>query len=262
MKKLLSVCLLLILIVSMSINSYATISANLVLNTSKEEYSKGDTFEVEVSLSNISSNNGGVRALGGYLIYDKTNLELVEFKGTDYWTKPTYNAEKGKFLTDRSAATLNPNEKICTIVFKVKTENASNVSVKLQKIEIASVNEEQILTDVEKLLTIKPVSNANQNNGGSGDSGNQGQTQNPSTPEQNNGNNSGNNDQNNGTNNAGNTEKPKDNSVANTVLPAAGANETGNSMAKTITLIIVVPIAVSLVAFVIIVLIVERRIFG
>lgn len=153
MKKLMSLTLILVIMMTLITNVYAASSYKLSLKSSKRELNKGDEFSVDVKLSNIQDEKG-IIALGATLEYDEDSLELVKMEGKGEWSKPTYNETNGKFVTDRNEYTTS-DETICTITFKVKEESKQNLEIILSKISASNGEADMTIDDISTIVSIK-----------------------------------------------------------------------------------------------------------
>ena len=107
MKKIISFSLIILIIIGILVNgSYAndyTYKTNLSSNYN--EFSKDETFVVNVGISSIQAEKG-IIVLGGILEYEKDVLEIenngkLEMHVIGEWKGLKYNASNGKFVIDR-----------------------------------------------------------------------------------------------------------------------------------------------------------------
>lgn len=153
MKKLMSVTLILVTMMTLITNVYAASSYKLSLKSSKRELNKGDEFSVDIKLSNIQDEKG-IIALGATLEYDEDSLELVKMEGKGEWSKPTYNEANGGLVTDRNGYTTS-DETMCTITFKVKEESKQNLEIILSKISASNGKEDMKIDDISTIVSVK-----------------------------------------------------------------------------------------------------------
>lgn len=132
MKKIVSLTLILVVMMTLVSNVYAASSYKVSLEPSKTEVSKGEQFTVDVKISEIQDEKG-IIALGATLEYDETSLELVEMQGVGKWSNPTYNELNGEFATDRNGTTIG-NETVFRLTFKVTNSSKSNFEISLKNI--------------------------------------------------------------------------------------------------------------------------------
>lgn len=213
-RKIIALSLILVIVTLIS-NVYAVSTCKVDLKTGRSEYNKNDEIIVSVELSDIQDEKG-IIAIGGTLEYDKNSLELVKMEAQGDWTKPSYNEENGKFVTDRDKNYATKDETVFNIIFKVKEESKKDITISLKDIS-ASNGKEDIKTDnVSKVITIKnstvPDTKPGDNNEGNNVGNNIGN---------NIGNSVGNNVANNTVNNTN-----KNNSIYNNKIPQAGENNT------------------------------------
>lgn len=162
MKKVLKLSLIVLIIFMITIaflevNTYATLSCNIELQTNKNEFEKGEEFIVDFSISNIQSNRG-VISLSTTLEYDKDSVELVKMEGQNGWETPiegvSYNKENGKIVITRNGlGTID--EIILKMTFKLKEEAKQNQVITLKDVAIADGDEIAKFDSVKKEITIK-----------------------------------------------------------------------------------------------------------
>lgn len=153
MKKIIVLGLILFITISMVINVYAVSTFEMSLQSSKNEVTKGDEFEVDVKISNIQMDKG-IIALGGRIEYDKDSLELIKLEGQNSWATPSYNENNGKFATDRGDYGTG-DETIFKIIFKVKEESQKNVVITLVEASGSNGKDEVELKDIKTAITVK-----------------------------------------------------------------------------------------------------------
>lgn len=222
MKRAISISLILLIIICITGNVYAALKCNINMRTEKLEYNKGDTFAIDVNISNIESDRG-VISFGATLEYDKESLRLEKIQGLNGWETPgigtSYNESNGKFIITRSGLGKD-DETMFKLMFTVKNESKQNLVIKLKDISLADGTSPTKINEVNKNITIKEATqNPNpqpgddniDNDSNSGDISNIGNNSKP-------GNNSsiGNNS------NSGNTMQKKDNTTASKIIPKTG----------------------------------------
>lgn len=153
MKKIISLTLILVVMMTLISNVYAASSYKLSLEPSKSEVSKGEQFTVDVKISDIQDENG-IIALGAKLEYDETSLELVEMQGVGKWSSPSYNELNGEFATDRNGNTIG-NETIFRITFKVTEQSKQDFEISLKNISASNGNEDIKIEDVKTEMSLK-----------------------------------------------------------------------------------------------------------
>lgn len=204
---------LLVFILSFTTKSYATASGTLELETNKTEYKKGEEIVVNVKISNFESTRG-INAIGGYLEYDKENLTYKEMKGKNGWSAPAINSENGKFISTHSSLDTTC-DLIFEIIFEAKTDEASDVNIKLNNIQISDGNGEYDLNNATALIEIVSSSiplNPDDSDGPNKDDDNNDDNNNDDNNNGNNNNgNNNNDDKNNANGNNGNGNNANDN---------------------------------------------------
>lgn len=157
MKKVLSLVLLFIMMMSIMGTVNAAFTCNVSMEMEKTEFKKGDEFTVDINISNIQSERG-VISLGATLEYDKDSLTLVSMKGQNGWEDPsvgsTYNEANGKIAITRNGLGKN-NETIFKITFKVKEGAKKNLLVTLKNISLADGTSPLSVKQVYKNITIQ-----------------------------------------------------------------------------------------------------------
>lgn len=161
MKKVLSLVLLFIMMMSIMGTVNAAFTCNLSMEMEKTEFKKGDEFTVDINISNIKSDRG-VISLGATLEYDKDSLTLVKMEGQNGWESPavgsTYNETNGKIAITRSGLGKN-DETIFKITFKVKEEAKKNLLIVLKNISLADGTSPLSVAQVYKNITVQEGTN-------------------------------------------------------------------------------------------------------
>ena len=152
-KRLRMALLTIIMVICTTVKVYAADSCKIELETAKKEYSPGETFIAEVILSDVKVEKGLV-VIGGKLLYDKECLELVEIKGKNGWSAPSYNEENGKFVTDRNGYG-DKAEVAVQIAFKVKASTAKTASIVLNDIVASNAKTDIPISDVSATFTLQ-----------------------------------------------------------------------------------------------------------
>lgn len=157
MKKVLSLVLLFIMMMSIMGTVNAAFTCNVSMEMKKTEFKKGDEFTVDINISNIQSERG-VISLGATLEYDKDSLTLVKMEGQNGWESPSvgssYNETNGKIAITRNGLGKN-NETIFKITFKVKERAKKNLLVTLKNISLADGTSPLTVKQVYKNITIQ-----------------------------------------------------------------------------------------------------------
>lgn len=153
MKKLMSLSLILVIMMTLVTNVYAASSYKLALKPNKREISKGDEVTVSVNLSGIQDEKGLI-ALGATLEFDEESLELVKMNEKGEWSKPTYNEVNGKLVTDRNGYATE-NETAFTMTFKVKEESKESLKIVLSNITASNGNEDIKIEDINTTISVK-----------------------------------------------------------------------------------------------------------
>lgn len=153
MKKVVSLTLILVIMMTLVTSVYAASSYKVALKSNKKELKKGDEFTVSVNLSNIQDEKGIV-ALGGTLEFDEKSLELVKMEGKGTWANPTYNEENGKLVTERNGYATS-NETVFTMVFKVKQESKENLEIVLSNVSASNGDQDIKVDDINTTVSVK-----------------------------------------------------------------------------------------------------------
>lgn len=154
MKKVVSLSLILIIMISLVTSVYAESDFTLSLKPNKTEVSKDEEFSVELRLSNLQQDEKGIITLGATLDYDENSLEYVNMEGQGEWSKPSYNKANKTFITDRNGYAEN-NETIFKITFKVKDQSKSNLEIKLKDIVASNGSGDIEKADIKTSIAIK-----------------------------------------------------------------------------------------------------------
>lgn len=214
-KNIIKISLIVLMTICITGSVYATLKCNINMKTEKSEYNKGDTFVVDVMISNIESDRG-VISFGGTLEYDKESLKLEKIEGLNGWETPvegiSYNEANGKFVITRNGLGKS-DETIFKLTFSVKNTSKQNATVTLKDMTIADGTAPAKVSEISKSITIKeetqkPIPNPGEdtnNNQKPGDGSNNNNNQKP-------GNNSDTN----------NNVSKGDNTVTNQKIPQTG----------------------------------------
>ena len=159
MKKIVSLTLILVVMMTLVSNVYAASSYKLSLEPSKTEVSKGEQFTVDVKISEIQDEKG-IIALGAKLEYDETSLELVEMQGVGKWSNPTYNELNGEFATDRNGTTIG-NETVFRLTFKVSDNSKSSFEISLKNIAASNGESDIKVEDIKTEISVSGNSSGN-----------------------------------------------------------------------------------------------------
>lgn len=161
MKKLASIVLILILTICMANSQViAAMDCNITLGSLEQvEVETGDTFEVDVKVSDIVSTRGLV-TFGATLEYNKSNLELVEIVGKGDYLKPGYNPTSGKLLIEREPTSNNAT--MFTMKFKVL--NTDNTKVELNDITASDGTGLTTISDKSYTAKVKQPSGGDDDN--------------------------------------------------------------------------------------------------
>lgn len=217
MKKIIAgISLVLLVLVSIMGSNVHAANESVNLQTSKNEYKKGDSFTVDVVLSGITTNKGAA-GLIATLEYDKDSLELDvnNIKGQNSWADPNFNEENGMLITDKGK-NVTGDETVLTLNFKVKENAKSNFIINLKDISVSGGEGEINISNASKTITI--VNSNNQGGSGNTQGGNNQGNNNQS------GNNQGGNNQ--GSNNHNNLGLNVIDNTASGKLPQTGASNT------------------------------------
>lgn len=171
MKKIVTLCLTLVLVFMVMTNVYAASSFKVSMETSKDEFVKNEEFTVEVKISDIQDEKG-IITLGGEIDYDTGSLTLVKVEqGAETWAKPSYSKNSKKFVMDRDARG-KEDEVLFKIVFTVNENSAKEANISLKNIvgsngsddiEVDDVNFTVKVTDGTSKPTISPKPSASTN---------------------------------------------------------------------------------------------------
>lgn len=158
MKKISLLSLFIILVVAvLTVSAYASTTGKMELGTDKLEYNKDDKVVVDVRIKDLETDTG-IIGLGGKLEYDKNALEFEKIEGVGEWSKPQFNEENGKWITDRGDLT-KENETVFKATFKVKSSDAGNTEIKLEDVETSGGEGAFKLDSATKTIAVKKVNN-------------------------------------------------------------------------------------------------------
>ena len=264
MKKIINIFLITLLVFFIT-NITTKVSAasdfNIVLQTNKTTYKKGEDVIVSVVLT--KSPEKGINEILATLVYDSTNLQYDRIIGKNGFGSAKYNPNGGK-LTLSSGDFVNSNTVIFQIIFKTLTENAENVNITLENIEATDSDKLYEQSNTSTSIKIETVNNNNnqdeeeKENNNQSNNNNQNNNQNVNdnnnnnsnvdntdnnNDNQNNNNNINNNSNVNNNTNATNKENGKDNSLYNgEKLPQAGSNNLTIVILSIIAVILIIAI--------------------
>lgn len=134
MRKSIKLGLILFGILLFTTNVYAA-SCSMKMQTSKNEFKKDDEIVVDIAIDKIEA-EPGIIALGATLEYNKDSLTLVEMKGQNNWSNPSYNETNGQFAMDAGTLVKN-SETVLKIIFKVKDPNIQTSTITLKDIIVS-----------------------------------------------------------------------------------------------------------------------------
>lgn len=241
MKKVIGMGIILLMAICITGNVYAAFKCNIDMKIEKSEYNKGDTFTVDINISNIESDRG-VISFGGTLEYDKDSLKLEKIQGLNGWETPTigssYNEANGKFIVTRSGLGKN-DETIFKLTFTVKKESKENATITLKDMTLADGTAPAKVNEVTKNITIK------------------GETQNPNPQP---GDDNTNNDSKPGdSSNSDNNSKPGNNSNTNNNISKGDNTTVNQKIPQTGDKYLIAPILTGIILIIAIVLLIKIR---
>ena len=79
-------------------------------------------------------------------------------EGKNSWSTPSYNEANGKLTTDRNGFATT-NETIFQITFKINDQANKNTTITLKDIEVADGNQEKVISNATKSISIKGGTN-------------------------------------------------------------------------------------------------------
>lgn len=180
MKKVVVQIIIVILILGALSNMVSASSFNLGVTPDKESIAPGEELEIALDISNINLAGEGLNTIEGVLEYNHNVFEKVEnsnFTSLNGWAF-TYNDEdsnqNGKFLGILLSEGVKTNQTIAKIKLKAKTGiNDQNATIKIK--DIKSNDGENIVTEIDKEISIKIEKKQNSGNpSGQGNSNNNG----------------------------------------------------------------------------------------
>ena len=133
-------------------NVYAA-DCSINLQTTKEEFDKGEEVVINVVVSGLKTSKG-VAALMASLEYDADSLTLVKMEGQNGWATPNYNDENGKLITDKNN-NLTGTETILKFTFKVKESAKQNLVITLKNITVSGGTGDIAITRAYKEMKVK-----------------------------------------------------------------------------------------------------------
>lgn len=170
MKKIITISLIMLVLVSTLTNIYAA-SCTVTLQPSNSKVEINKEFTVDVNLSNIQDEKGMI-TFTARLEYDHTNLTFKKIEGQNGWN-PAYNEENGKIAAERADGYTKNNETVFRVTFL--TTGAANTTPNITLTDIVFSNGTEDIDVTTDSTTITIIESGNQ---GGNQSGNQGGNQN------------------------------------------------------------------------------------
>ena len=133
MKKIISLIVILIIIISLVSNVYAVSSCKVSLQIEKGEISNNSEVIVNVNLSKIQDENG-IFGISAVLKYDEKSLEYIEMEGQEGWETPTYYEDSGIVILLRDKEYATTDQTVCKIKFKIIDANQESMRISLEDI--------------------------------------------------------------------------------------------------------------------------------
>ena len=157
MKKLISILVISILVISMGIfNVYAeedTPICELEFKKSAESIAPGGVIELTLAVSNIQGN--GIAGVSGVMEYNPDLFEKVEYEDTTNWEKPALIDSAIDVFT-KSLSNEKDDQDVFKMILTTKESiSTGNYDVKLKNIEITTEDDVYTIDDVEAKIVIK-----------------------------------------------------------------------------------------------------------
>lgn len=133
--------------------TYAVLSCNVNLNTTKKDVVQGEEFSVYVKISNLQTDRG-IIAIGTVLKYNTDYLTLIDIEGQNKWSEPFYGKTSGKITSTKNALSKN-NENVLKINFKAKDNVTKNAWIKINDFAISDGDIEENVGGDNITISIK-----------------------------------------------------------------------------------------------------------
>lgn len=151
MKKIITISLIMLVLVSTLTNIYAA-SCTVTLQPSNGKVESNKEFTVDVNLSNIQDEKGMI-TFTARLEYDHTNLTFKKIEGQNGWN-PAYNEENGKIAAERAGGYTKDNETVFTVTFLANGAVNANPNITLTDIVFSNGTEDIDVTTDSTTITI------------------------------------------------------------------------------------------------------------
>lgn len=157
--KKITVCIMLILIISMAINVKAS-SFTFTAKAQKEIVNPGDEVIIDMNISNINAGSEGINVIETSLEYDKSIFESMEFEKKNDW-KVEYNdisghSKQGKVLFVKMVSGVKQDEEIGKIKLKLK-QNLGEMETEIKLKKITSNDGKESIHEGDRIIKIKIV---------------------------------------------------------------------------------------------------------
>lgn len=157
--KKITVCIMLILIISMAINVKAS-SFTFTAKAQKEIVNPGDEVIIDMNISNINAGSEGINVIETSLEYDKSIFESMEFEKKNDW-KVEYNdisghSKQGKVLFVKMVSGVKQDEEIGKIKLKLK-QNLGEMETEIKLKKITSNDGKELIHEGDRIIKIKIV---------------------------------------------------------------------------------------------------------
>lgn len=170
MKKILSIFVMLVLMLSVLAQTVQAAGFNFVVSPNTTSAKYGDTITINLKVADIDAGELGINTVECILQYDEAMFEDIQIQSKNNWSI-TYNDRKdnenyGKLLAVLIGTGITKDQEIGTISFKIKNNiTAKSGNITFTKVE--SNDGQNIIPTSDKTVTINIASE--DNNSGNGD---------------------------------------------------------------------------------------------
>ena len=159
MKKIISLCIILVILVMTSF-VYATTTFVAKLECNKTTVKAGEELEIVLKLEDFTENENGINVILGTIEYDKNIFEKLDEDDIEllqYWVSPVYNAENGKIILEANEF-VDTSHNVLKIKFNVKETMNDNMKTEI-KVKDICASDGQTDIYVEDAVAVVHVQN-------------------------------------------------------------------------------------------------------
>lgn len=153
MKKVISLSLILIILISLLSNVNAVAKCEVDLQIAQNEFRTKDEFEVEVRISNIQDEKG-IFGVSATLDYDKESLEYIGMEEQAGWGESSYDDGTKVMILLRDSDYATTDQTACKIKFRIKETSKQDISIALKEVTASNGDDDIPLEEKIKDVTV------------------------------------------------------------------------------------------------------------